>query len=205
MNGVMRVVARGDAALAAPETVVASDAPSGNPPRAAPARAFVHHWRRADFPTRLPQPDAEAAVRGRAVLEAASCLLCHALGGDGGRTGPPLAELAARHERDALLTEVLEPSRAVLDGYASTIFFLHDGRVVAGRVLSEDTRAAHVQTDPYRDETMAIAHDDIAERRVSEVSTMPDGLLSTFTREQILDLLAFLESLRPASAARGGQ
>ena len=34
---------------------------------------------------------------------------------------------------------------------------------------------------------------DIASQRISELSSMPSGLLDAFQREEILDLLAFLE------------
>ena len=34
----------------------------------------------------------------------------------------------------------------------------------------------------------------VDEQRKSDVSTMPEGLLDTFKRDEILDLLAFLQS-----------
>ena len=37
----------------------------------------------------------------------------------------------------------------------------------------------------------------IETRRTSDISTMPEGLLTTFQRDEILALLAYLESLSP--------
>jgi hypothetical protein len=39
-----------------------------------------------------------------------------------------------------------------------------------------------------------VPRDDILQQIVSETSSMPAGLLSALTKEQILDLLAFLEA-----------
>ena len=41
---------------------------------------------------------------------------------------------------------------------------------------------------------MTISKDAIEQRRAAEVSSMPAGLLDTFTVEDILDLTAFLQS-----------
>ncbi len=39
-----------------------------------------------------------------------------------------------------------------------------------------------------------IGHSEIDEIRTSSVSTMPTGLLDSFTKEEVLDLVAFLKS-----------
>ena len=71
----------------------------------------------------------------------------------------------------------------------------------AGRVLAEDETSVSVQDDPYRDAARVLQHDAIAERRVSQVSVMPQGLLTTFTREEILELVAYLDGLRGGADA----
>ena len=44
------------------------------------------------------------------------------------------------------------------------------------------------------DVTVRVPQADVASERASPVSPMPAGLLAEFSREQILDLMAFLES-----------
>ena len=59
-----------------------------------------------------------------------------------------------------------------------------------------DYRAPELQLalDPlHPDKVTRIPKVKIARRRVSAVSLMPAGLLNTFSREEILDLLAWLE------------
>ena len=114
------------------------------------------------------------------------------------RTGPALAD-AVRASVDArgLLQSILEPSARIREGYESELFFLKDERIVAGRVIASEPDLLLVLDDPYRDDLLEVPLADIAERRANQLSTMPGGLLSTFQREEILDLLAYLESLRP--------
>ncbi|NOT31252.1 MAG: hypothetical protein HOP15_12465 [Planctomycetes bacterium] len=66
----------------------------------------------------------------------------------------------------------------------------------ARRVIESEPGLLLVQDDPYRDDLLELPLADIAERRANQLSTMPSGLLSTFRREEILELLAYLESLR---------
>lgn len=189
MNGVMRVVAGYDE-LEEPVAAAAS-AP-------APARAFVRDWTFAELATSLGEVPARDPAAGRAVLEAASCVRCHTAGGEGGRTGPVLDEVAARRTTAELLAHVLEPSREIAPEYMNEMFFLLDGTLRAGRVVREDAQQAWVQVDPYAEqEPVAVPLAEVEERVVSDLSTMPSGLLSTFRREEILDLLAYLRSLAP--------
>lgn len=189
MNGKMHVVAELD-----PPTVL-----PGEPELVdtAPARAFVQNWTPADFDGIEDQLSRASVARGRSVLETASCLACHLVGDEGGKTGPALAEAVAKYELDELLSHVLEPSRLILEGYESEIYRTVDGEIIAGQPVEEDAENVYVRDDPYRDDTLVLPLADIEERRVSEVSTMPTGLLSTFTREEILDLVAYLRSLAP--------
>jgi hypothetical protein len=55
--------------------------------------------------------------------------------------------------------------------------------------------AIHVRSNPLRpEEIKIIPKSRIEEHRKSSVSIMPEGLLDTFTREEILDLVAFVQS-----------
>ena len=60
------------------------------------------------------------ATRGEQVLREnpiASCLRCHALGGEGGKIGPALDGVAARLTREQLLESLLDPNATLADGY----------------------------------------------------------------------------------------
>jgi len=80
--------------------------------------------------------------------------------------------------------------------FLAQIFQTTDGRVVAGRVLSQDEKTVRVQVDPYGGAPVELSIEEIEERATSNVSVMPSGLLSTFERVEILELLAYLSSLK---------
>jgi len=191
MNGVMRVV---DDPLDQVDAVRAEvEAPSGG-------RPFVANWKLDDFEADLDEAEPGSAQRGLEVLEAASCLRCHRVEEEGQSTGPPLRTTVAAYDRRGLLEQILEPSRQIAEGYQAEVFILHDGEILAGIVLAEDEAELHLQDDPYRDDFLVLGKDEIHEREPATLSTMPEGLLSTFERHEVLDLLAFLESLREADS-----
>jgi putative heme-binding domain-containing protein len=197
MNGVLHVVA--DESLLEARRGPASE---GRVEPAAVARPFVKHWKAADFELDGPALAAASPERGRAVLEAASCLACHSIALDdgGGLTGPLLSEAAARYDAPELLRHLLEPSARIAEEYATEIVVMTDGAVYAGVVVEETAEHLVLRDDPYRVlEPLLLPLDEIAERAPSTVSTMPTGLLSTFERADVVDLVAYLRSLAPGS------
>ena len=164
--------------------------------RPASERDYVGFWSADDLTDHLDEITTADIERGRSVYTVASCGLCHAAGGQGGTTGPALEDVVARYDRNELLVHILEPSAHLLDGYASETFFTAGGGVVSGRVIEEDEHSVQVIVDPYNGTVQKLSLDDIAQRRPSSISTMPEGLLSTFERDEILALLAYLESLK---------
>jgi putative heme-binding domain-containing protein len=185
MNGILRVVPSEDGEE---ESVTA---------HAAPTRAFVRNWTFDELADDVSSRAMRDANHGRAVFETASCLTCHKLDTEGGTTGPPLREVVARYTAAELLRHVLEPSLLIAPEYVAEIFQTTDGRVVAGRVASQDDTTVRVQVDPYGGAPVELAREDIEDHATSKVSVMPSGLLSTFRREAVLDLIAYLVSLKP--------
>ena len=60
-------------------------------------------------------------------------------------------------------------------------------------VLKETTDALHIVVDPLaKDKATVILKDDIRFQKKSEVSLMPKGLLDKLSREEILDLIAYV-------------
>src|SRR6266487_1484496 len=75
------------------------------------------------------------------------------------------------------------------------------GDDVTGRVIEEDSRKIVVVTDPLKQTQREIRKSEIQERRPSRLSPMPEGLVSILTKEEILDLLAYIESGGKPTAA----
>jgi hypothetical protein len=85
----------------------------------------------------------------------------------------------------------------VAENYRNDAFELQDGRVVVGRVLPGDYRSPTLRVLPELlapDKIVTIDKSEIQSHRPSPVSPMPTGLLDALTRDEILDLLAFLRT-----------
>lgn len=140
------------------------------------------------------------ADRGAEVFRQANCAACHRLQGRGGVIGPDLSSAAGRFSRRDLLASIIEPSQVVAQAYRGVRVVTADGRVIAGRVATEgDYRRSilRIVENPMRPaDVTEIPKSDLELVEESTVSTMPTGLLDTFTTEEIVDLLAALTAPR---------
>jgi putative heme-binding domain-containing protein len=125
--------------------------------------------------------------------EALACIRCHAIGGAGGRTGPDLTSIGGSAQLDYLVESLLQPSRAIKDGYDTLTVRLTDGTLLSG-VVSERNSEELVLRDASG-EARHVYVDEIEVERVSPVSTMPVGLVAELERSDFLDLVAFLARL----------
>ena len=158
----------------------------------------VHAWTVEEFAGAL-NFDARSRdlARGRRVFEQASCNLCHRVAGEGGSTGPDLTGAGGRLSRRDLVVTTLEPSLTVADQYADEVFTLKDGSIAIGRIVNETPTEFEISTNPLDDSRERVAKADIATRERSAMSSMPRGLLDAFKHDEIVDLLAYLESVKP--------
>jgi putative heme-binding domain-containing protein len=145
------------------------------------------------------------AERGRRLffdLKGLACSKCHAVGGQGGKVGPDLAGIALRYQREDLMTSVLEPSKQIANGYETLIVTTTDGKQLIGVFKGETGDAVRLMDAEGQLHT--IAKKDIDERRISPLSTMPNGLADGMTLQDFADLIAYLEARReePATPPR---
>jgi putative heme-binding domain-containing protein len=160
-------------------------------------RKFVKDWKTADLQPLLAKVGSGRNFgRGKAIFEAAQCALCHRYGDQGGAAGPDLTTIATRFKRQDILESMTEPSKVVSEQYMNAVFTQKDGNIVVGRIKQETDDEVVVLINPFDATTTAtVKKSGIKTRELSKVSIMPPGLLSTFTEDEILDLLAFLESM----------
>ena len=60
--------------------------------------------------------------------------------------------------------------------------------------IEESEKELKVRTDPFARELLTIAKDNIDAHQPSRISEMPQGLINTLTKEEILDLVAYMRS-----------
>jgi len=75
------------------------------------------------------------------------------------------------------------------------LFLTIAGKTVSGLVIEENDEQVRLLPNPLKpEEVVVLKKDEIDERRNSDVSTMPESLLDTMNRDEILDLLAFVSA-----------
>jgi putative heme-binding domain-containing protein len=163
------------------------------------SRPIVRQWKVADIDEIFAATDTAAdPQRGKKLFETAMCSRCHRSGRMGHFVGPDLTSVSRRFTRRDLLMSVLNPSLVVSEKYRNVQIVTNDGRTITGRAIaSGDYRSpiVRVATDPLNPtQVVEISKRDIEIHRDSTLSPMPEGLLNTLTRSEILDLLAFLEA-----------
>jgi len=131
------------------------------------------------------------AVRGLRAYEKAGCATCHS---GAQALGPDLRGVTSRFSRSDLFTAILQPSRDVSPRYQTTLIATTDGTLHQGSIIYEAVDGLILQTGPAT--TVRLAGHQVANRRVLPQSLMPAGLLDKLSDAEIVDLYAYLGSLR---------
>jgi len=174
-----------DAAIARAVGVVGEPSPDKD--------ALVAAWKQTLTPERLAAAD---LPHGRAVF-ARTCQQCHRLFDLGGSVGPEITG-ANRGDLDYLLRTILDPNAVIGLDYQATTVWTTDGRVLTGIVRDETSQGLSLVTE---NESIVVPAGHIAERRLSEVSTMAEGLLTGLPPDDAADLIAYLQSPRQVPMA----
>lgn len=164
-------------------------------------RTFVQKWTAGDVTPSLDKASAGRSLdRGWTVFRQAGCVNCHRLGGLGADIGPDLADVAARmaqkpEPRLALLRELLEPSLVVADKYKPVDVFTSDGLRQRGVIVTQDEKALRLRMlPPAPQDVKEIPQAEIEEIAQLATSPMPEGVVDMLSLDEILDLIALLES-----------
>ena len=161
----------------------------------APVRKFVQMWTTKDLASDADSLANRNFENGRKTFALAGCSKCHKINDRGVAPGPDLTKVAERFKSQKLLQQMLEPSTEINKQYQTWVAALNDGRVIAGLLLDQSAASITLLPNPLKPEvTVTIARTEIDELEASSISTMPMSLLITFTRDEILDLLAFVQS-----------
>ena len=146
--------------------------------------------------------DVQPLAHGRAypvglnAFKVGNCIACHKIGDDGQNIGPDLAKLEPMKQHpEHILRSLINPSEKIDEKYQSYSFVLVSGKIVSGMVLEETPQQVKlIENTLAKTRPLTIRKADIEERRKSPKSLMPEGLLDKLTREEILDLIAFIHA-----------
>lgn len=134
-------------------------------------------------------------ANGRTMFAAAGCYACHRFDSQGGMTGPDLTSAGRRYSAHDLIDQVINPSKVINEQFSAITVVTNAGLTHTGVVvnLSGDSMTLNTDlTDP--NQRVNIDRKEIDELVVSKVSPMPVGLFDKMTKDEIMDLIAYVIS-----------
>jgi len=132
---------------------------------------------------------------GERAYAAARCVICHRFGGDGGATGPDLSQVAGRFGLKDLAESIVEPSKVISDQYKASVVRTQAGNTYVGKIVNDANGKYTIVVDP-EDSTkvVEVKKEDVESMKLSNISLMPEKLLSPLNENEVLDMLAYLLS-----------
>jgi putative membrane-bound dehydrogenase-like protein len=122
-----------------------------------------------------------------------NCSSCHKAEGFGHEIGPNLASIKTRGA-DAILTNVLDPSREVNPQFVNYEAVTDDGRTITGLIAAESATAVTLKRAEGQQDT--VLRVNLEELSSTGLSLMPEGLEKTLDKQALADVIAYLMQLQ---------
>jgi len=122
-----------------------------------------------------------------------NCGTCHRLGEEGYAVGPDLTAVASK-SHEFLLQEILDPNRNLDNRYIAYLARTDSGRSVTGLLLSETKTSVTLRGPDAKDESFARV--DLEQLVSNRLSLMPEGLEKVLSKQDMSDVLAYLDTWR---------
>ncbi|MEM1296160.1 MAG: hypothetical protein AAGH89_12405, partial [Verrucomicrobiota bacterium] len=157
-------------------------------------RDFVKSWAVRDFDRDLSQGLRSAHLEnGRRLFGEASCQACHSFGNEGRALGPNLTALTRKYGARDILDHILNPSGQISHRYSSVVITKADQKAVIGQIVDLEGNDLIINTDmldPMK--RTRVDREEIVKIQPSPISMMPPGLLNSFNKVEVMDLLGYL-------------
>jgi putative membrane-bound dehydrogenase-like protein len=136
--------------------------------------------------------DLEANVdRGRQAFKK-NCATCHRLENEGHDVGPDLRSTIRGKSGEYLLIAILDPSREVDPRYLNYIVTTKTGQMITGLIASETSSSLTLRRGEGAEDTILRSRVETIE--ATPKSVMPEGLEMQLSRQDVADLIAYLQS-----------
>ncbi len=135
-------------------------------------------------------------VAGRAVYESGrgACIACHRIGDKGNEIGPNLSKIGGIRAERELVESILFPSNNIARDYDLNSFQLTDGSSVLGLIKARSAEGVTVKEASGQERLLP--NETIASSAQLTTSLMPTGLDGMLAEKDLVDLVAFLRSLK---------
>lgn len=146
-------------------------------------QALVDDW--------TPVVDMKGNLENGVAVYKKHCSQCHKHGELGVAIGPNLTGMAV-HPKQEILMNVLDPSRSVESNFKTYQVLTTDGQVINGMLAGESANTIRIINTQGKEEQVLRA--DIDELVASAKSLMPEGFESSISKQEMADLLTFLNN-----------
>jgi putative heme-binding domain-containing protein len=150
----------------------------------------------ADYHSVLQRPGDPS--RGQLIYKR-ECSGCHHIRDMGYEVGPDLASSPSRNP-EALLTNILDPNRTVDPAFLQYLIIDKSGRTFAGKIVAETATSITLTSGKGVLDTVLRANID--EVVSTGKSLMPEGFERTISKEEMADLITFLNGLENAPGTK---
>lgn len=138
----------------------------------------------------------EGSVTNGSAMYDRACATCHVVNGKGTQFGPQLSEIGDKLSKEGLYKAIMYPDAGISFGYEGYLITTSAGEKIAGYISSETNDALEITA--MGGAKTSFAKRDIVSREPLENSLMPTGLHNAFTQQELVDLVAYLASLKKA-------
>lgn len=139
----------------------------------------------------------EGSVEKGLVVFKNNCAVCHQVGNTGMDFGPKLSEIGSKLSKEAQFISIIHPDAGISFGYEGYLINMKDGSTLGGIITSQTETDIDLKLPGGS--TMSIKTSDMSSMKQMENSMMPSGLEKSINTQELVDLVAYLMSLKKES------
>ncbi|MCK0189515.1 PVC-type heme-binding CxxCH protein [Arenibacter sp. F20364] len=122
------------------------------------------------------------------------CSSCHLAAGSGIDFGPELSDIGNKLSKQFLYSNIIYPSAGINFGFEGYSLKMKDGKTYTGYILSRTEDEITIKMMGGTQKTLELQ--DITEQQALEQSLMTPGLANIMPEADLVDLVAYLETLK---------
>ena len=123
-----------------------------------------------------------------------TCSVCHQVNNEGLDFGPKLTEIGSKYPREGLLEAIVHPSKGISFGYEGWEVKLKDGSTLTGIITSKTETDIDMKFPGGAKQHIKTR--DVKSMRELKESMMPEGLHESMSKQDLVNLLGYLENLK---------
>ncbi len=123
-----------------------------------------------------------------------TCAKCHVVDKQGIEVGPDLSEIGSKLTKTAMYESIFFPSAGISHNYENWMVMTVDGDMITGVLLGETEQEIQLKDD--KGIKHVISMEDVEQKKRQRMSLMPEGLHKEMSEQELVDLVAYLSSLK---------